>query len=98
MFWRIKKLIDDQFFELIYNTANFITVFRCLGIIKTHKALHKCKKMMITRNKKSENLGIVWYCKFCAKIYSILVDSEFHNLRFVFQIILKFAFFQRNNF
>ncbi|KAG0441810.1 hypothetical protein DMUE_0773 [Dictyocoela muelleri] len=52
------------------------------------------------KNKKTENLGIIWFCSYCNKNYSKLIDSEFYNLRFDLIMILKFTFyyFQRNNF
>lgn len=75
-------------------------VCKCLGIIPDHKVYHKCKKIYIYICEKTDKLGIFWYCKYCVKTYSTLVDSENHNLRFDFRMIQNFAFyyFHRNTF
>ncbi|KAG0440367.1 hypothetical protein DMUE_1799 [Dictyocoela muelleri] len=100
MFWRINKMKDCEFFSMIDKTEDIIEIFKELDIIPEKKKCVGCKKIMVQQNKKTEKLGIIWYCSSCKKHINVLVDSEFYNLRFPLKNILKFTyyFFRRDHF
>ncbi|KAG0442463.1 hypothetical protein DMUE_0252 [Dictyocoela muelleri] len=92
MIFRINKMRDNEFFNIIQDDNNIMKLFETLGIILKDKTCQKCKRKMHKKEKKRERLRCVWYCRNCKLSRGIFIDSQIYNIRMKLKCYLSLHF------
>ncbi|KAG0427972.1 hypothetical protein DMUE_5856 [Dictyocoela muelleri] len=93
MWKRINRMTDEEFFILLQDNNNIISLLQLLDVIPEFKECQICHKLMKIKPNGNYSIGIAWKCSKCKCRSNIIDDCVLKGLKVTPKVFLKFAFY-----